>query len=104
MEIDTKKANLYYKLAAIEGNVNSRYNLGNSELRAGNVKRALKHYLIAAEGGESDSLKQIQKLYSNGFARKDNYAKALRAYQAYLAEIKSTQRDKAAAARGKRYY
>ena len=33
-----------------------------------------------------------------GHATKDDYAKALRAYQAYLAEIKSDQRDKAAAA------
>ena len=104
VEKDKKKANHYFKLAAIEGNVNSRYNLGNSETRAGTVKRALKHYMIAAEGGNNNSLKQIQKLYTNGHATKGDYTKALRAYQAYLAEIKSTQRDKAAAARGKRYY
>ena len=48
---------------------------------------------------------KIQKLYTNGHAMKDDYTKALRAYQAYLAEIKSTQRDKAASARADcRYY
>ena len=98
VEIDKKKANHYYKLAAIRGNVNARYNLGLDEEDAGNMNRALKHYMIAAGGGLDNSLKAIQTLYTNGHATKDDYAKALRAYQAYLAEIKSTQRDKAAAA------
>ena len=104
VEIDEKKANHYYKLAAIRGNVNARYNLGFMEVRAGNMNKALKHYMIAAEGGDNDSLKEIQKLYTNGHATKDDYAKALRAYQTYLTEIKSTQRDAAAAALGKHYY
>ena len=33
----------------------------------------------------------------NGNATKDDYSIALKAYQAYLSEIKSDQRDKAAA-------
>ena len=70
----------------------SRYNLGVVEENSGNMNRALKHFMIAAGSGEPDSLKKIQKLYTNGHARKDDYAKPLRAYQAYLAEIKSTQR------------
>ena len=49
--------------------------------------------MVAAEEGDSDSLQQIRKLYTNGHATKDDYAKALRVYQAYLAEIQSTQRD-----------
>ena len=84
--------------------MNARYNLGNNEQRAGNMNRALKHYMIAAEGGEPDSLKEIRELYATGHATKDNYATALRAYQAYLAEIKSTQRGKAATFDGDRYY
>ena len=104
VEMDKKKADNYFKLAAMAGNVISRYNLGNSEVRAGNMNRALKHYMIAAGDGDSDALKAIQMLYTNGHATKEDYAKALRAYQAYLAEIKSTQRDKAAAAHANRYY
>ena len=105
VEIDEKKADHFYKLAAIGGNANARYNLGNHEKNAGNMNRALKHYMIALECGHNDSLKLIQKLYTNGHATKDDYAKALRAYQAYLAEIKSTQRDKAASTRADcRYY
>ena len=104
VENDEKKANHYYKLAAIEGNEVARYNLGIKEENSGNMNRALKHYMIAAEGGEPDSLKQIQKLYTNGHATKDDYAQALRAYQTYLAEIKSAQRDAVVAARGEHYY
>jgi len=97
VEIDEKKAKYYYELAAMGGDVDARYNLGAVEENAGNMNGALKHYMIAAVGGDDISLKKIQKLYTNGHATKDDYAKALRAYQAYLAEIKSTQRDKAAA-------
>ena len=105
MEIDKKKANHYYKLAAIGGDVYSRYNLGAVEGEDGNMNRALKHYMIAAGGGIDLSLKEIQKLYTNGHAKKDDYATALRAYQVYLVEIKSTQRNEAAAARANyRYY
>ena len=47
------------------------------------------------ESGDHDSLKMIQRMYSNGHATRDDYAKALQAYQAYLGEIKSNDRDKA---------
>ena len=105
VEIDEKKANHYYELAAMRGNVDARYNLGVGEENAGNMKRALKHYMIAAGDGDDISLKEIQELYTNGHATKDDYAQALRAYQAYLAEIKSTQRNAAAAAHtNHRYY
>ena len=37
-------------------------------------------------------------MYSNGhYATKEDYTKALQLYQTYLVEIKSAQRDKAAA-------
>ena len=97
VERDVKKAKHYFELAAIGGNVEARHNLGSLEGKAGNTGRALKHFMIAAEGGYDKSLKTIQQMYSKGYATKEDYAKALRAYQAYLAEIKSDQRDKAAA-------
>ena len=105
MEVDEKKAVHYYELAAIMGDEKARYNLGNNEIRAGNIDRALGHYMIAVRGGQAKSLETIKALYSEGFATKDGYTKALQAYQAYLSEIKSPQRDKAAAEREDyRYY
>jgi len=105
VEVDMKKATYYYELAAMGGDDSARYNLGVVEEERGNVNRALKHYMIAARSGSSDSLKKIKQLYSSGYATKEDYTKALQSYQAYLGEIKSIQRDKAAAAKDEyRYY
>ena len=105
VEVDEKKANHYYELAAKRGNVHARHNLGIIEERAGNMDRAIKHYMIAVRGGENDSLNNIKDFYTNGHATKEDYTTALQLYQAYLEEIKSRQRDKAAAAHEQyRYY
>ena len=98
MERDTKKAIRYYELAAMRGNVIARHNRGYNESRAGNMERAIKHHMIAVRGGISESLKSIKLLYKNGNATKDDYTTVLQLYQEYLGEIKSKQRDDAAAA------
>ena len=97
VERDTKMATHYYELAAMDGNVVSRYNLGVNEEIAGNFDRALKHYMIAVRGGHTKALIFIREMFMDGHATKDQYANALRSHQAYLNEIKSDQRDKAAA-------
>jgi tetratricopeptide (TPR) repeat protein len=97
VEVDEKKAEHYAELAAIEGESKARYNLGVVELHADNYNRALKHFMIAARDGYSNSLEGIKLMYENGDATKDDYSKALRSYQAYLDDIKSDQRDEAAA-------
>ena len=99
VEVDKKKAKHYYELASMMGNETARHNLGANEADAGNWDRAVKHWMIAAGSGFNPSLKYIQDFYSNGRATKEDYTKALKLYQTYLSEIKSTQRDKAAAAR-----
>jgi hypothetical protein len=98
VERDEKKANHYLELAAMRGHVLARYNLGISEYNAGNFGRAVKHYMIAAGCGDNDSVEVIKQMFMNGDATKDDYAKALQVYQAYLGEIKSPQRDEAAVA------
>ena len=97
VEVDKKKAVYYWELAAVMGNTISRHNLGIKEENTGNYDRALRHYMIAAGCGYADSLTVIQRLYSKGHATKEVYMKALQLYQEYLGEIKSIQRDKAAA-------
>ena len=97
VKVDMKKALHYYELAAMMGNERARHNLGATEQNAGNMHRAVKHYTIAVRGGHVDTLKKIQQFYLNGHATKEDYTKALQSYQAYLGEIKSNQRDKAAA-------
>ena len=97
VERDEKKAVHYFELAANGGSVFAKHNIGDLEKEAGNTDGALKHFMIAVGFGYNDSLKTIQQMYKDGRATKGDYAKALLAYQAYLSEIKSDQRDKAAA-------
>ena len=97
VERDLKKAQHYWELAAMGGDDTARNNLGLLEKKDGNMDRALKHFMISAMGGLSGSLNSIQELFMHGHATKDDYAKALRAHQAYLDEIRSDQRDEAAA-------
>jgi len=105
IEVDMEKAIYYWELAAMKGDETARHNLGSMEDERGNVNRALKHYMISARNGYADSLNMIKEMYNSGHATKDDYTKALQLYRAYLGEIKSPQRDKAAAAREEyRYY
>ena len=97
VERDEKKAKYYWELAAMRGHVQARHNLGAFEYNAGNMDRAVKHHMIAAGVGYTESLEVIKQMFKKGEATKDDYAKALRAYQANLVEIKSAQRDEAAA-------
>ena len=102
---DETKAAYYYELAAIRGDSYARANLGVESLEKGDKDRALKHWMITVKDGEYRSLQNIKCIYMDGHVTKDDYAKALRSYRAYLDEIKSDQRDEAAAANDRhRYY
>ena len=98
VEVEKKKSRHYYELAAIGGNKPARHNLGRGELQRGNLDRALKHFVIAIRGGYHDSLNMFKQLYSKGYATKEDYTKALQSYQTFVSEVKSVQRDEAAAA------
>ena len=76
-EKDLKKAKYYFELAAMGGHVKARYNLGYIEYNAGNMGRALKHYMISACAGDGISLKEIRICYVRGHATKDDFEKAM---------------------------
>ena len=96
VEVDKKKAMHCYELAAMNGNVFARYNLGCSEGRAGNYQRAMKHFIISAKAGDDSSLENVKEGYMMGHITKEEYANTLRAYQMSQDEMKSDARDKAA--------
>ena len=105
VEVDEKKAVHYWELAAMGGSSIARYNLGVYERKAGNMDRAIKHYMIAAQDGNCFALESIKIMYADEEATKSDYATALQSYQAYLDEIKSDQRDDAAEFKDKyKYY
>jgi hypothetical protein len=79
------------------GSAHARFNLGKLDAIAGSFGRAIKHWLIAASGGEIMAVKEMKKAMIGGVATRDHYAEALRGYQRCCDEIRSDERDRAAA-------
>ena len=92
-----KKHIYHLEEAAIGGHPEARHRLGCEESLNGNFERAKKHFIIAAKLGYHDSLEMIKCLYKQGNASKEDYASALRAYQAAVDATKSQQREEAEA-------
>ena len=97
VEVDKKKAKYFYELAAMNGNVQARHNLGCIEGNAGNHHRAYKHFILAARAGFKLSLDELKEGFMDGHVTKEEYANTLRAYQQLHDEMKSDDRDKAQA-------
>ena len=97
VEMDKKKAKHYWELAAMNGSLLSRYNLGCVEGKAGNFHRSCKHFLLSARAGHKESLDAVKEGYMMGHVTKEEYANTLRAYQTIQNEIKSDDRDRAKA-------
>ena len=95
VSIDKKKAKHFFELAAMNGHVQARHNLGSSEGQAGNHVRAYKHLIIAARAGNEISVDCVKFGFMNGVVTKDEYANTLRAYQKSRGDMKSDARDKA---------
>jgi TPR repeat protein len=93
VEKDMEKSVYHAEQAAIGGHHMARYNLGIFEGRNGRFERARKHFIIAANLGDHDSLNCLKILYTDGHASKEDYANALRAYQATLEGTKSEERE-----------
>ena len=82
------------------GDVEARHNLSILEEELGSMNRAVKHYMIAAMAGYDKSLKSIRVCFLEGHVTKDDFEKALRAHKEAKDDMKSDQREAAAAARG----
>ncbi len=98
VEKDDEKSVYHYEKAAIGGHPQARNNLGYYEEENGNVERAVKHDIIAANLGHKQSMKALWKQYSRGNITKEELEATLRAHQAALDEMKSPERDAAEAA------
>jgi len=97
VEKDRRKVIYHGQLAAMAGHLKARYNLGCNEENAGNMDRAYKHWMISANAGYDLSMKEVQEGYKSGFVSKDDYAKTIRAHGNSIDEMKSDDRDRAAA-------
>ena len=96
VEIDKKKAKHYWELAAMNGHIKARHNLGADEYEACNYQRAYKHFIISARAGFNLSLNNVKTGFMAGHVTKEEYASALRVYHERQTEMKSQARDAAA--------
>jgi TPR repeat protein len=93
VEKDEEKAVYHYGKAAISGHHVARYNLGAVEEENGNIERAVKHFIIAANLGDEKSMKALWDHYSAGNITKEDLEATLRTHKAAIDAMKSAQRD-----------
>jgi len=96
VEKDTKKAVYHFEQAAIGGHPFARGLLGFLEMENGRFERAAKHFIIAANLGDEESLQEVKDLFMRGIVSKEEYAAALRAHQAAVDAAKSPEREASA--------
>ncbi len=92
VEKDEEKAVYHWEKAAIGGHPEARHNLGCIEEENGSMKRAVKHYIIAANLGFENSMKTLWGHYSDGDIAKEELEAALRTNKAAIDATKSPQR------------
>jgi hypothetical protein len=97
VEEDEEKSMRHWETAAIGGHPIARHALALCEEDNGNMERAVKHYIIAANLGYEKSMKELWKYYSDGNITKQDLEVTLRSHQAALDAMKSPQRDAAEA-------
>jgi TPR repeat protein len=92
---DEEKEVYHLEKAAIGGHPLARHNLGCVEAMNGNIERAVKHFIIAANLGLEESMKMLWRQYSDGSITKEELEATLRTHKAALDEMKSPERDEA---------
>ena len=96
VEKSEKKVMYHLEEAAIAGHLCARYLLGCVEEEKGKIRRAGRHWIIAAKLGDDESLQKLKDLYKAGNVSKEDFAVALRGHHAAIKATQSPQRDEAA--------
>jgi hypothetical protein len=97
VEKDEEKAVYHLEQAAIGGNPTARAFLATHEMENGRFERAARHLIISANLGCDVSLRWVKDLFVQGIVSKEEYADALRGYQAAMDATKSAEREAAEA-------
>ena len=94
---DEEKEVYHLEQAAIGGHPKARHNLGCREHENGNMERAVKHAIIAANLGHEGSMKALWGAYKDAFITKEDLESTLRTHKAAIDAMKSPQREAAVA-------
>ena len=100
VEQSDEKAKHYYELAAIGGNFDARYYLGEIGLKSDIPRIGMEHHLIGAKAGNVISAKRLQHGYSKGYITKEEFTGALSMHKDAVDGMKSDQRQAAASSIG----
>jgi TPR repeat protein len=88
-----KKKKFHLEAAAMLGHELARFNLGLMESESGNMERAIKHWVIAAASGCSDSMHELITNFGLGHISRELIDSTLTAYNTSCAEMRSEARD-----------
>ncbi len=98
VEQDAEKAVYHWEKAAMGGHPHARHALAIfEEENNGNIERAVKHLIIAANLGLEQPMKALREHYSAGNISKEDLEATLRSHHAAVDAMKSAQRDAAEA-------
>ena len=98
--VDNEKAALFSRVAALNGNIQGRHNIGAIEYDDfGNHQVGIRHFKIAAEAGYQPSLVVLRDIFNGKmpgkqFIRKEELGNLYRACHDAQEEIKSEMREK----------
>ena len=86
---------LAHERAAMGGHVLARYNLGQEEYRGGNIKRAIRHWRIAAAAGFDRALMRLVSCFEEGVISLEELAGYMQARDKAAMEMNSDERNRA---------
>ena len=93
---DMKKALYCFEMSASMGDAQSRHIIGClNGIRKGDMKTAVKHFMVGAMAGSVNCLREIQQGFNLGFVTKEESEKALQGFHKSFDSMRSDQRDKA---------
>jgi TPR repeat protein len=89
---DKNKAKFHFEAAAMAEHEMARSNLGGLECNSGNMERAVKHWKIAASGGEYRAMHYLITSAKRGHISRDAINLTLSAYNDSCAKMRSEAR------------
>ena len=75
LSIDMARSALFDRVGAVRGNIFCRSNIGNTEYRSGNHKLGIRHWKLAAHGGNQLALENLKKIYNAKLPGKEHISK-----------------------------
>ena len=102
LAMDKERAALFERVGALRGDIYARHNIGWGEYHTfGNQEIGIRHWKIAAEAGDQDSLNALRDIYNSGgkkpgkeFISKECMDRLYRVCHGAQMEVKSEEREK----------